>query len=89
VLPCGSTISVQPADFEWKEKKKRKKEMEKFAESSKGNFEMMEKLLYGKHQPHQVGEAEHADTETPQKGSHNTEVQNDEDLDDFFASLED
>jgi len=63
--------------------------MEKFAESSKGNFEMMEKLLYGKHQPHQEGESDHADTETPQKCPHNTEEQKDEDLDDFFASLED
>ena len=91
VLPCGSILSVQRADFDWKKKKQESQQQPKFTDSSTAK----DNSYYGQSRGIQnVATVDSLKTkdEKPVAAANGESPgmneSNEDDLDDFFASLE-
>lgn len=89
-LPCGSILSVQPADLDYKRKGSTKTESTQLSKKRRGNDDIKAgaaSTITESRPTSIVSEKTENDLKTKLEGESGEKSQ-DEDLDDFFASLE-
>ena len=88
-LPCGSILSVQPADMDYK--KKKKYTSEKNLRKNNDNVKKMDVREDRCNETKQLQEKNKSmvdvKVDDPKAGDHAIEDNGEDDLDDFFASL--